>query len=343
MSPFFSIIIPVYNVAPYLRECLDSVLAQTFTDWEAICVDDGSTDGSGAILDEYAVKDNRFRVIHQSNAGVSSARNKALDEAQGEWICFLDSDDKVECHWLEDIADGAKRHPEVDWIRTSYRDWLEGKVPQPLPEGNVNKYSERIHEDVRPVTWDMLAYNGMMTVNIFKREKVNGVRYVVGLKHHEDFCFTLDYMMQSVSSHILLTIPNDDYRYRRRASSANGNMCIGDVVNSYRIIMAKWQKMPGRWGAFTPPIIRHVLICVNNGHAMSMVEAHRLKAFLWRATLCGLFSPLSITGVKKRIRWVLFMIFGSPWILFGRVGLNWLLLQRSDKKQSRSVASRFKK
>ena len=69
MSPKFSIIIPVYNVAPYLRECFDSVLAQTFTNWEAICVDDGSTDGSGEILDEYAARDGRFRVIHQKNAG----------------------------------------------------------------------------------------------------------------------------------------------------------------------------------------------------------------------------------------------------------------------------------
>ena len=92
---FFSIVIPVYNVAPYLRECLDSVLAQTFTDWEAICVDDGSTDGSGAILDEYAAKDSRFRVFHQPNAGVSAARNKALDVAQGEWIWFVDADDVI--------------------------------------------------------------------------------------------------------------------------------------------------------------------------------------------------------------------------------------------------------
>ena len=92
-KPFFSIIIPVYNVAPYLRECLDSVLVQTFTDWEAICVDDGSTDGSGAILDEYAAKDQRFRVFHQPNAGVSAARNKGLDEAKGDNILFLDADD----------------------------------------------------------------------------------------------------------------------------------------------------------------------------------------------------------------------------------------------------------
>lgn len=93
--PFFSIIIPVYNVAPYLRECLDSVLAQTFTDWEAICVDDGSTDGSGTILDEYTARDPRFRVIRQPNAGVSAARNKGLKKALGEWIWFIDADDAI--------------------------------------------------------------------------------------------------------------------------------------------------------------------------------------------------------------------------------------------------------
>jgi glycosyltransferase involved in cell wall biosynthesis len=95
MSPKFSIIIPVFNVAPYLRECLDSVLAQTFTDWEAICVDDGSTDESGAILDEYAEKDSRFKVIHQQNAGVSAARNAALGVVRGEWVWFVDSDDSI--------------------------------------------------------------------------------------------------------------------------------------------------------------------------------------------------------------------------------------------------------
>ena len=89
----FSIIIPVYNVAPYLRDCLDSVLAQTFTDWECVCVDDGSSDGSGEILDEYAAKDARCQVIHRKNCGVSSARNAGIAASMGEWMLFLDSDD----------------------------------------------------------------------------------------------------------------------------------------------------------------------------------------------------------------------------------------------------------
>ena len=103
--PYFSIIIPVYNVAPYLRECLDSVLAQTFTDWEAICVDDGSTDGSGAILDEYAEKDRRFCLVRQENQGVGAARNVGLKQALGKYIVFLDADDSIPTNWLGSFHD----------------------------------------------------------------------------------------------------------------------------------------------------------------------------------------------------------------------------------------------
>ena len=101
MTPFFSIIIPVYNVALYLRECLDSILAQTFNDWEAICVDDGSTDGSSEILDEYAKKDKRFKIIHQCNKGICWTRCVALDVASGIWIAACDSDDEVKPNWLQ--------------------------------------------------------------------------------------------------------------------------------------------------------------------------------------------------------------------------------------------------
>lgn len=92
-TPDISVIVPVYDAEAYLRRCLDSLLAQDFTQWEAICVDDGSRDGSGALLDEYAAADSRFVVIHQENAGVAAARNKALDAARGKYLVFLDADD----------------------------------------------------------------------------------------------------------------------------------------------------------------------------------------------------------------------------------------------------------
>ena len=98
----FSIIIPVYNVEKYLRDCLDSVLAQTYPDWEAVCVNDGSTDGSSVILEEYSSKDSRFKVFNQANGGLSLARNTGLDEAKGDYILFLDSDDWLEMYPIRD-------------------------------------------------------------------------------------------------------------------------------------------------------------------------------------------------------------------------------------------------
>ncbi|MBR4559004.1 MAG: glycosyltransferase [Fibrobacter sp.] len=99
MMPKISIVIPVYNSARYLRECLDSILSQSFSDWEVVAVDDGSSDESPAILDDYAARDARFKVIHKVNGGVSAARNDGLDVASGEYVLFVDSDD-----WLSDNA-----------------------------------------------------------------------------------------------------------------------------------------------------------------------------------------------------------------------------------------------
>lgn len=99
--PLVSIIVPVYRVEPYLRCCLDSILAQTFTDFELILVDDGSPDRCGEICDEYEEKDSRIRVIHQQNLGAAAARNAGLDQTQGKYIAFCDADDKVSPLWLE--------------------------------------------------------------------------------------------------------------------------------------------------------------------------------------------------------------------------------------------------
>lgn len=95
-----SIILPIYNAEQYLHRCIDSILAQSYTDFELLLIDDGSTDGSGPICDEYAAKDNRARVLHKPNGGVSSARNLGLDNARGEYITFCDADDYVGADWL---------------------------------------------------------------------------------------------------------------------------------------------------------------------------------------------------------------------------------------------------
>lgn len=103
-----SIIIPVYNTEQYLRDCLSSVLAQTFADFEAIVVNDGSTDGSAAIIRDFAKRDNRFTIVEQQNKGLSEARNAGLKVARGQWITFVDSDDMVAPDFLQVLTDAAK-------------------------------------------------------------------------------------------------------------------------------------------------------------------------------------------------------------------------------------------
>lgn len=100
-NPLVSVVVPVYNVASYLEQCLDSVVNQTYKNLEIILVDDGSTDGSGAICDRYAEKDSRIQVIHKENGGLSSARNVGLERITGEWALFVDSDDWIELNTLE--------------------------------------------------------------------------------------------------------------------------------------------------------------------------------------------------------------------------------------------------
>lgn len=195
MTPFFSIIIPVYNVAPYLRECLDSVLAQTFTDWEAICVDDGSTDGSGAILDEYAARDPRFRVIHQTNAGVSAARNRALDVAKGEWVWFVDSDDSIKPHALETFA---KIENKADITYFGMEQWCQTGIKvinscecvdcTVLTEDSFSCVSRLFDNECRI---DMLGWacNKFISRELIWRGKI---RFMSGINFVEDELFAMD-------------------------------------------------------------------------------------------------------------------------------------------------------
>ena len=113
-QPLVSVIVPVYKVEQYLEECLDSLLAQTYTNWEAICIDDGSPDNSIAILERYAAADKRFRVYRQQNAGLGAARNAAFARMNGDWMLCLDSDDSLAPNALQELV--AKTAADIDVV-----------------------------------------------------------------------------------------------------------------------------------------------------------------------------------------------------------------------------------
>ena len=214
MNPFFSIIIPVYNVSVYLRECLNSVLAQTFTDWEAICIDDGSTDDSGNILDEYADKYKQIRVIHQKNSGVGAARNKALDNARGDWICFLDADDVWHKDLLKIIKQGIKNYKDAQLFRFNYKEINEvGYLDYDI--SNLNKYFKKMDISIEISMNDFYSY--YFFCYVYRRDVI-GIRRFPRYIRGEDRCFLNDIQLNVVNSIYVTDIPL--YGYRKRHGSA---------------------------------------------------------------------------------------------------------------------------
>ena len=148
-KPLISIIVPVYNVEKYLSKCLDSLVNQTYENIEIVCVDDGSTDSSGAICDEYAKKDARIKVIHNENEGASAARNTALKVIRGEYIMFVDGDDWIDKDTCECCVNVLEQH-DVDLILWSYsREYGTSIKPKRIFE-HQSKYfnSQDVHEKI---------------------------------------------------------------------------------------------------------------------------------------------------------------------------------------------------
>ncbi len=218
----FSIIIPVYNVEPYLRECLDSVLAQTFTDWECLCVDDGSTDASGTILDEYSAKDFRFRVFHQENGGVSSARNLALDNARGEWVWFVDGDDVIHPNSLGIFHDAIQMHPGTCTVFLSY---CEGTI---LPDEWPDTKTELPLVYPEPCSAGLARFGMGMGSYVMRRVSIGSLRFEP-FPRGEDSVFMMAYVRNGFG---FIDLRRKLYFYRQRVGSATHVIPTAEMVLS---------------------------------------------------------------------------------------------------------------
>ena len=183
-SPEISVIVPVYKVEKYLNECIDSILQQTFADFELILVDDGSPDNCPALCDAAAAKDSRVRVIHKPNGGVSTARNAGLDAAKGSWIAFVDSDDTVHPEYLARMAAAAAK-TGADMVLCGCQDTDADGTPVPRKEGLVFE-EELSHQEV--MSRCILSAYQVVWNKLYRRELFNGLRYPEG-KAFEDTWF----------------------------------------------------------------------------------------------------------------------------------------------------------
>lgn len=209
MAPMISVIVPVYNVTAYLRECLDSVLGQTFRDIQILCVNDGSTDDSRTILQEYAEKDGRIEIIDKANGGLASARNAALSRARGKYILFVDSDDRIEADLCQTVFDRAEE-TNADYVVFFFQ--MFGTSFQRLD-------CDRYRDDVMLSQADVLAAldHAYVWRRFWRSDFIrhHGMTFPEGLAFEDVlFCW-----MAAVRNGRVAVVPKILYHYRKRSDS----------------------------------------------------------------------------------------------------------------------------
>lgn len=201
-----SVIVPVYNAKLYLRSCVDSLIAQTYPNIEIILVNDGSIDGSSEICDNYAGKDSRIKVVHKANGGVSSARNKGIDIAEGDYIMFVDADDYVSPTLCEKLTRGIDEKTDVV-ISGFIEDFGKGQ--------QVIKVLDSICRSVDDLKQNFDMYYRLPLLNspfakLYKRSLLKDIRFNSNVSMGEDFLFNLECYKRSNN---IKFIPNADYYY----------------------------------------------------------------------------------------------------------------------------------
>lgn len=216
-----SVVVPVYNVAEYLKRGLDSVLSQSFQDFELILVDDGSTDGSGKICDEVAAADSRIRVFHKENGGVSSARNLGLEHASGEWVYFMDPDDELLPDGLSTLVAGIS--DAVDVVMGGYEEIrLDGTLLRSTNASSEHEILDR-SKSLRPLFAPYSndsGYVGHIWLRLFRMEEIrkNHIQFDPTVTIREGTLFVATFLCLSRGTTCYISKPI--YRYSHRESSA---------------------------------------------------------------------------------------------------------------------------
>lgn len=223
MNELISIIVPIYNVESYLTKCIDSLIRQTYKNIEIILIDDGSPDNCGVICDEYAQKDTRIVVIHQSNSGVSSARNAALDICKGEYIMFVDSDDWIEINFCEE-AINMIHSKAVDCVSFGYYEYINGNKSIKVTSKPRYIQSEEAIKSI--INFDDVIYN-LVWNKISHRSLFDEVRFPEGYLYEDN---AVVYKIFDKAKMIYIS-DKPLYNYFRRLGSTTWSPVSARIVN----------------------------------------------------------------------------------------------------------------
>ena len=270
--PELSIIVPVYKVEKYLPRCIDSILAQTFGDFELILIDDGSPDGCGRICDEYAKKDKRIVVIHQKNMGVSAARNAGLDIAHGRYIGFVDSDDWIEPQMYEVMMDAIRENgADMAVCGVRYAD-EDGKFTRAdrLSEGVYTRAG--LLEDVFAMPNKL---GGGCCNKVFDASKIASVRFKVGMTIAEDALYLFDCFMRIDGA---VKIGDALYNVYERCGSAtrtDSMICVNETIEGRLSMLRHTRKyMPSMEARAADKFLDECLRCAPQIRSIGM-DTHK--------------------------------------------------------------------
>lgn len=220
-----SVVVPIYKVESYLSVCIDSILRQSFTDFELILVDDGSPDNSGKICEDYAIKDSRVRVFHKNNGGVSSARNLGIAKAEGKFITFIDGDDFIDPNFFNELCSPCITDEDIDFVHAGCVNYYEdGSI---LPN---QKYENHVGNDK---TFIFKIFRGLVFSKLFSLERIrqHGICFDEAMKYAEDMVFTIDYL---VHSNKYALVDSVGYYYVQREGSAMNSSVKYNYDRDYR-------------------------------------------------------------------------------------------------------------
>lgn len=226
MNPLISIIVPVYNVEKYLQRCLNSIALQTYDHFEAILIDDGSSDNSPQICDDYKQRDRRFQVIHQSNQGLSAARNHGLDVAKGDYITFIDSDDWVSADYLSELYSLTKNN-QADMAIASHQHTTTFPAKETKIKSSVKNYSRQ------EALFELIAKQNQPFViscgKLYRKELFNEIRFPVGKYHEDEFT---SHLLISRASKIVYS-NKILYFYYQRPNSITNQSHTTDIIEAF--------------------------------------------------------------------------------------------------------------
>lgn len=281
-----SVIVPVYNVEPFLRKCLDSLESQTYTNWEAILIDDGSTDTSGYICDEYAENDNRFKVIHQKNGGLSQARNAGLSSASGEYIAFCDSDDYYMPEMLEKL---------VTLVQTTRKDICMCGFFIVDEYGNITDFKQEENERCVGVyhhddAIDMLYQNKFRNY-VWNKTLFQTTEFPVGMTFEDGIIMP----QMFAQSNGFAVIDYLGYAYFRcRAGNISSSKKLINELSRTEGALMKYKFAKDKY-------IRH-----ESNAAQNLVNAYALLCLMWKESDCDSSRYKALwLGYKKEVKAIL--------------------------------------